>query len=123
MTLATAPTPALSAKRVKKILALLSAADDPFLSLAQASRRAKIPLSSLSQAVSDGRLPALVMPDRRRYVAWSEVEAFVRRVRGKNNPKPHILLRLAALSEQLDSTGLPSDFATNHDYYIRSVQG
>jgi DNA-binding IclR family transcriptional regulator len=107
-------------KRVAQILALLSS-DDPFLSLSQAARKAKIPLSSLSQAVSDGRLHSLVMPDRRRYVAWSEVEAFVQRSRARRAPKPHVLLRLAALAQQPNAQGLPTDFATNHDRYIRDT--
>ena len=100
-----------------QIMALLGS-HDPFLSLAQASRRAKIPLSSLSQAVSDGRLHALVMPDHRRYVAWSEVEQFVRNTRAKRAPKPYVLLRLAALAEGTEAQDLPADFATSHDRYI-----
>ena len=107
-------------KRVAQILALLSS-DDPFLSLSQAARKANIPLSSLSQAVSDGRLHSLVMPDQRRYVAWSEVEAFVRRSRANRVSKPHVLVRLAKLAEQYDTENLPSDFSANHDRYIHDV--
>ena len=111
--------PTLREHRVAQIVALLGATDnDPFLSLAQAARRAKIPLSSLSQAVTDGRVHALIMPDQRRYVAWSDVEQFVQRTRNGYVVKPHILLRLAALSNRPDTKDLPVDFSTNHDRTI-----
>ena len=86
--------------------------------LAQAARRAKIPVSSLSQAVTDGRVRALIMPDPRCHVAWSDVEQFVQHTRNGHAVKPHILLHLAALSNRPDSKDLPADFSTNHDRAI-----
>ena len=107
-------------KRVTQIMTLLGT-NNPFLSLAQASRKAKIPLSSLSEAVTAGHVQALVMPDRRRYVAWSEVVQFAHTTRVKREPSAHVLLRLVALSKRFDAQDLPSDFALNHDKYIRNV--
>lgn len=113
-------TYASSAQRAAHIRTLLST-NDPFLSLAQAARRANIPLSSLSQAVTNGKIAALVMPDGRRYVAWSEVEKFMTHARNQRTAKAYILLRLAELSSQGEIEDLPSDFAANHDKYIHDV--
>ena len=109
-----------STQRAAHIRTLLSSSD-PFLSLAQAARRAGIPLSSLSQAVTSGKVSALIMPDRRRYVAWSDVEKFVTHTRSHQAPKAHILLRLVELANQESVDNLPADFATNHDKYIHDV--
>jgi len=106
-----------NAQRAAHIRSLLTT-NDPFLSLAQAARKANIPLSSLSQAVTQGHIAALVMPDKRRYVAWSDVESFIQQSRRGRATKPHVLLRLAQLADQSGPEDLPTDFATNHDQYI-----
>ncbi len=120
MTTSSKTTLTNSAQRAAHIRTLLSA-NDPFLSLAQAARRANIPLSSLSQAVTNGRVSALVMPDGRRYVAWSDVEKFMTHARNHHTAKAYILLRLADISSQSEIEDLPSDFAANHDQYIHDV--
>ena len=120
MTTSSKITHTSSAQRAEHIRTLLSA-NDPFLSLAQAARRANIPLSSLSQAVTNGKVAALVMPDGRRYVAWSEVEKFMTHARNQRTAKAYILLRLADISSQGEIDDLPSDFAANHDKYIHDV--
>lgn len=112
--------PTNSAQRAAHIRTLLGA-NDPFLSLAQAARKANIPLSSLSQAVTHRRISALIMPDGRRYVAWSDVEQFIRHTRSKHVAKPYILLRLAELADHAGVQDLPRDFASNHDRYIHDV--
>lgn len=120
MTTSSKITHSSSAQRAAHIRTLLSA-NDPFFSLAQAARRANIPLSSLSQAVTNGKIAALVMPDGRRYVAWSEIEKFMTHARNHHAAKAYILLRLADLSSQGEIGDLPSDFAANHDKYIHDL--
>jgi excisionase family DNA binding protein len=96
--------------------------DDPLLSLAQASKRLGVPLSTLSDAVRNGRLPALTMPDERRYVRQSVVRAYVARQSKSRLPQDRdddALLNIAALADGERSRGLmPSDFAKQHDHYL-----
>lgn len=47
---------------------LLLQQEGPFFSLTQLARQTGIPLQTLSSAVQSGRMPALTMPDGRRYV-------------------------------------------------------
>lgn len=96
--------------------------DDPLLSLAQASKRLGIPLSTLSDAVRNKRLPALVMPDARRYVRQSAVKTYVARRRAaqlRRGREGDALLDIAALADDPSVSGLmPSDFARQHDHYL-----
>ncbi len=120
MTAISRNSPHKSAQRAAQIRTLLSTSD-PFLSLAQISVRTKIPLHTLSRAVSGGRLQALIMPDGRRYVAWSDAEKFSTELRIKQGQKSYVLLRLAELSAKQKIQDLPSDFSTNHDHYLHSA--
>jgi hypothetical protein len=95
---------------------------DPYVSLAQASRRLGVSLSTLSDAVRNKRIPALVMPDKRRYVRLSVVKAYrVQKESGrkKDGAGDDALLAIAALSRQKGMRGLmPKDFSQQHDHYL-----
>jgi excisionase family DNA binding protein len=56
-------------RRVNKLLEELG----PFVSLAEASRRTGVPLATLSEAVRDGRIPAVQVQSRRWLVRVSAV--------------------------------------------------
>jgi hypothetical protein len=95
---------------------------DPYVSLAQASRHVGVPLSTLSDAVRNKRIPALIMPDKRRYVRLSVVKAYRNQ---KSNGRASVLsgsdalLAIVALSRQKGMRGLmPKDFSQQHDHYL-----
>ena len=52
------------------------------VSLAQAARETGVSLQTLSSAVSSGRVPALKMPDKRRYVQLDVVRRYFERDSG-----------------------------------------
>ncbi len=95
--------------------------DDPLLSIAQASRRLAIPLSTLSDAIRNKRLPALVMPDARKYVRLSVVRAYLasRSNTGVQDNSDDVLIALSALSQDKSLGGsMPKDLSAQHDHYL-----
>ncbi len=102
-------------RRTEQITKLLNDDVDPFLSLQQAAKKSRVPLSTLSQAITDGKLESLVMPDQRRYVPWSEVQRYAAALRAKRAPKAHVLNRLAMLARMDEAQGLPKLLSEQHD--------
>ena len=92
----------------------------PFLSLADAARRACVPLATLSDAVRHERVKALRVLGKS-YVRLSDVEAYI--AQSKATPKKQTWAQMVAEVTQIgDERGVPADFSTNFRHYLYGEQ-
>ena len=92
----------------------------PFLSLADAARRANVPLATLSDAVRHERVQALRVMGKS-YVRLRDVEDYIAQSKAATKKKTWAQT-VAEVTQIGDERGVPADFSVNFRQYLYGEQ-